>query len=160
MSIFRQITAVLWSNIIKVRVSNSIVLSKLFIRKIPARHGDDRKGQKKWTPSKLIILRWTDGSTLFLVSLHDQRRSIMIKWPIWWFRSLGWSYSVKWEDIDPLRSCPLFTLFLTIYEHRFWIRFQKFIAKSTIVADCLRSLRQGDDKAKFSEFNLNLDAVR
>jgi hypothetical protein len=55
---------------------------KTFIRKIPARDGDDRKGQKKRTPSQLFILRWTDCSTLFLVSLHDQRRSTMINWPI------------------------------------------------------------------------------
>jgi hypothetical protein len=29
-----------------------------------------------------------------------------------------------------------------------------------IVADGLRSLRQGDDKVKLNEFNLNLDVVR
>jgi hypothetical protein len=76
------------------------------------------------------------------------------------FRSLWWFYSVKWEDIDPFRYRPSFKLFLTISEHRFWIRFQKFIAKSTIVADSLRNLHQGDDKVKFNWFDLNSDIIR
>jgi hypothetical protein len=66
------------------------------------------------------------------------------------FCSLGWSYSVKWENVDPFRSHPSFKPFLTISEHRLWIRCQKFIAKSTIVAHGLRSLPQGDDKVKFN----------
>jgi hypothetical protein len=68
--------------------------------------------------------------------------------------------SAKWEDVDPFRSRLSFKMFLTISEHRFWIGFHKFIAKSAIVADGLRSLRQGDDKVKFNEFNRNLDVIR
>jgi hypothetical protein len=63
----------------------------------------------------------------------------------------------KWEDVDPFRSRPSFKLVLTISEYRFWIRSQNFIAKTTIVADGLRSLHMGDDKVKF---NLNLNVVQ
>jgi hypothetical protein len=74
---------------------------------------------------------------------YDQVANLMIM-------QSGMVLQCCWEDVDPFGSRPSFKLFLTISERRLLIRFQKFIANSTIVAAGLRCLHQGDDKVKFS----------